>query len=445
MKRSDIFTVPDKNITSDGAVDPMGMQLIWTYFGQKIFNKKLTTVSTDARNYTINLLHHYVLYQLEAQGELRYAMEKYSAYKSEYLTKAGLVIFMENLLVYSLMDQDQQDTVNTIGILGRNKAQKNLAGSKYHQIKIEAEVDKEILVRQIQLGVNGRYKGPFMMMKIIGLKNLNYFDEEFRRIKNDVFDKWEEGRKLADELIEIIKKLLKNGSGEHPVATLDNYKEHKTLWSLYAKCFGQIEVNDTLKNYWSDMLGITTGAASAIYSAATEHNSRSEVIKLACQVDQSPEQLGLLQDILQIEPFLSRCMHAFQLTIDKSCSEISKIKKELNKLRKDLPIKRAVEIAYNSKDPEDDKNKERLKMLVRDLKGNTTSNEKFITAIISYHTKVMKDRGGSAWVELGSNKQIKHNVHQTTRAPIDKVVSGEYWYNSYYIDAIKSIKKGLNP
>ena len=55
MKWSNIFTIPDKNLISDGSVDPMGMQMIWTYFGQLIFHNKLTTVSTDVRNYSINL------------------------------------------------------------------------------------------------------------------------------------------------------------------------------------------------------------------------------------------------------------------------------------------------------------------------------------------------------------------------------------------------------
>ncbi len=47
MKWNDIFTIPDDTLITDGSVDPMGMQMIWTYFGQQVFQNKLTTVSTE--------------------------------------------------------------------------------------------------------------------------------------------------------------------------------------------------------------------------------------------------------------------------------------------------------------------------------------------------------------------------------------------------------------
>ena len=160
MKWSNIFTIPDKDLISDGSVDPMGMQMIWTYFGQLIFHNKLTTVSTDVRNYPINLLHHFVLYrfQQERNEEFNRAQSHFPYYRDAYDTKAGMIIFMEDLLVYSLMDQ--KNTINTIGILGSNKAQDDLdrSNGNYSEIEIHAERTKGVLVRQIQLGVNGRYK-----------------------------------------------------------------------------------------------------------------------------------------------------------------------------------------------------------------------------------------------------------------------------------------------
>ena len=104
MKRSHIFTIPDDTLIKDGSVDPMGMQMIWTYFGQQVFQNKLTTVSTDIRNYTINLIHHLILhkFQQERNDYFVKARNHFPGYTSDYDVKAGLLIFMEDILAYSL-------------------------------------------------------------------------------------------------------------------------------------------------------------------------------------------------------------------------------------------------------------------------------------------------------------------------------------------------------
>ena len=78
MKWSNIFTIPDPSIVQEGSVDPLGMQVIWTHFGQKIFANKLTTVATDIRNYSVNLLHLHVLDRLKNEHSDLYekAIEK---------------------------------------------------------------------------------------------------------------------------------------------------------------------------------------------------------------------------------------------------------------------------------------------------------------------------------------------------------------------------------
>lgn len=41
------FTLPDPEISQESSVDPMGLQVIWTWFGQQVFQDKLTTVAND--------------------------------------------------------------------------------------------------------------------------------------------------------------------------------------------------------------------------------------------------------------------------------------------------------------------------------------------------------------------------------------------------------------
>ena len=56
-----IFTDYDESIFSDSSIDPMGLRIIWTSLGGKIFHNKLNTVSTDIKLYTLNLFHHYLI------------------------------------------------------------------------------------------------------------------------------------------------------------------------------------------------------------------------------------------------------------------------------------------------------------------------------------------------------------------------------------------------
>jgi len=56
-----IFTEYDESIFSDGSIDAMGLRIIWTSVGSKIFHTKLNTISTDIKLYTLNLPHLYLL------------------------------------------------------------------------------------------------------------------------------------------------------------------------------------------------------------------------------------------------------------------------------------------------------------------------------------------------------------------------------------------------
>jgi hypothetical protein len=434
MKWSHIFTLPDNDIISDGAVDPMGMQMIWTYFGQLIFHNKLTTVSTDIRNYTINLLHHLVLYkfQQERNDAFQKAQQHFAYYRDSYDTKAGMLIFMEDLLIYALMDQ--KSSVETLGLLGSNKAQDDIERLGASAIKIQAERTKGVLVRQIQLGVNGRYKGPFMNMGLM-TKNFEYTPKEFERIEQ-LFTQWPEGTKLVHKLMDLLSALLLKSDRDYPIVTLKPYKEDADLWQLYADCFGQPKVNKLLQDYWMEKLGITEGAAKSIF---TEINKMSEqaiptIIAGAFEKENNTTEKELLRWILDLEPFLTRCTHAFYLLADVSTKKTLDAKRNLDMLVSNMPLKSVLPLAGKN---------DRLKMLLDVVKDHTADGIQFGEAILRYHKKIMEDRGGVAWVEL-ENEELKHYIPQTVSVTTENIVSGNYWYNRYYLDAVKSIYNGLN-
>ena len=58
------FTIPDLDLSQESSVDPMGLQVIWTHYGQDIFGEKLTTIANDLRVFTFNLFHNHLINRL---------------------------------------------------------------------------------------------------------------------------------------------------------------------------------------------------------------------------------------------------------------------------------------------------------------------------------------------------------------------------------------------
>src|SRR5688572_15702300 len=96
---SDIFTEPNDAIFSDGSIDPMGLRIIWTSMGNKIFGNRLNTISTDIRFFTLNLFHHSVIQACTRKYEEQFStLVGNSPYNNSADLYDGLVIFLECLM-----------------------------------------------------------------------------------------------------------------------------------------------------------------------------------------------------------------------------------------------------------------------------------------------------------------------------------------------------------
>jgi hypothetical protein len=236
--------------------------------------------------------------------------------------------------------------------------------------------------------------------------------------------------------MDLLSALLLKSDRDYPIVTLKPYKEDADLWQLYADCFGQPKVNKLLQDYWMEKLGITEGAAKSIF---TEINKMSEqaiptIIAGAFEKENNTTEKELLRWILDLEPFLTRCTHAFYLLADVSTKKTLDAKRNLDMLVSNMPLKSVLPLAGKN---------DRLKMLLDVVKDHTADGIQFGEAILRYHKKIMEDRGGVAWVEL-ENEELKHYIPQTVSVTTENIVSGNYWYNRYYLDAVKSIYNGLN-
>jgi hypothetical protein len=433
MKWSNIFTIPDPTIVQEGSVDPLGMQVIWTHFGQKIFANKLTTVATDIRNYTVNLLQLHVLDRLKNEHSELYekAIEKFSSFKNEYDLKAGLLILMEDAMVFSLMLNNNE--VDMLGVLGSYNAEKQLSKDP-NQVVIEAEKSKGVLVRQLQLGVTGRYKGPFINMGLL-TKTLQH-SGDWVEIKT-VIDQWQEGKQLASVLLKFICKIIETKEGNYPTLTLFELRQNTEVINHYVNCFGKFKMNAALHKFWLEKLGLEGGAAKSIYDqvGSTEKGIHTSVILEQARQTQSGKAELQLEQILRLEPFLSSVSQLFYLMTDIGNKKLSNILEQVEQLADRINQADISDMEIESP---------RLRTLVKFMKETNGESIQIAHKIVEYHTLIMQNRGGAAWVEI-QDDQLKHYIAQRTPISTKDFLLNNYWYHDYYLGPIRSIYFGLNP
>jgi hypothetical protein len=418
----------------EGSVDPLGMQVIWTHFGQKVFANKLTTVATDIRNYTVNLLQLYVLYRLKNEQSDIYekALEKYSSYKNEYDLKAGLLILMEDAMIYSLMLNNHKEEVDTLGLLGSYNAEKQLIKSP-EDIVIEAVKSKGVLVRQLQLGVTGRYKGPFINMGLL-TKTLQH-SGDWNEVST-VIDHWREGNKLSDVLLKMICNLIENKAGNYPILTLKELQDTPEIISQFVSCLGKLDMTEGLRKFWLEKLGLEKGAAKALYDqvGSSEKGIHASVIIEQARKTQSGEAELQLEQILRLEPFLSSISQIFYLMTDIGNKKLSNIQDQVELLCDRINVSDISDLERESP---------RLKTLVKYMKEANGVAAQIAEKIVEYHTLIMQNRGGAAWVEI-EDDQFKHYIAQRTPVTTQDFLQNNYWYHDYYLGSLRSIYLGLN-
>lgn len=224
----DIFTIPDSNIVKVSTEDPLGLQAIWVPFGQAIFNNRITTISNDLRNYTLNLVNHYCIYKLshEYADQFKNAKKKFNGYKNDYDVKAGMLIFLENLYAFVMFLEETDINIDKRGVLGISNAEKKYNEEGFN-IEIVANSNDGVLINQINLGVNGRYKGPFVK---IGFFNRQFnFNPTLWEEVDSIIQNNKNLKLLTDILIQHLLNLCQQEKSDYPRVVLKKiHRDGKT-------------------------------------------------------------------------------------------------------------------------------------------------------------------------------------------------------------------------
>ena len=389
MNICDIFSEYDKNLHVKLHLDPLGFQVVWSNLGQEIFQNRLTTVAFDIRNYNLNLFNHIIIYELEFKSDELFSKEE----------KEKLIINLENIFVFSWYQyQDWRS-----GILGSFNAKRKFKNLKKLKIDLNEKIeDIEVLKRQKVLGVNGRYKGPFI--------RIGFFDEEYKyneemmnEAKNQLF-KNKSAKKLIKKLVELFEK--------------EQFLIDSNITKQYNEIFAERKKLE-LKEFWKSKL-LDTDEAKKIYKILLKDDSLSvKEIFGKC-----PKICKTAQKIRKIEPYLAYLYLLFNYFLILDGENILEIKyfSKLNQYKNEI------------KNIEFDRKNELLN--IKDAKS-----------LIEYHKHIMQMRNQRPWLEEVDGK-IKVNIledvdKEKLEKELSKKIEDVDWIHGYYIDSLKEIKKGL--
>jgi len=452
MYLKQFFTEYDDSLTHTLNIDPLGMTVIWSAFGQKIFNNRVSSISNDVRNYTLNLVHHLAIKELiesniNIQGKLAHVYPQVDS----LAFKQACLIHAENIFVYSVLSTEKQ--VDTLGILGASKGRAKLEKENGVLLYFSHTSASHLLVRQLTLGVSGRYKTPFI--------DMCFFDKDYRYNHPKFNIAWKKASAFINACEEL--KIVKNQLKDHLSKLLLSNKQNpsvnfslvpKELKDSYTNAFSSAEhIGSMSKDFWLDITELNKGAAGCLYQVIQnnyEQMTRQQLFEQALAL--SPDHLvtNKLQNIIDIEPFLAECDLLFTVLMSqrnqtgeelfKSYQALGRDAKTLSSLAISLVGNLQIQKVLGST------GLSRFKSLLNLADKYTGKDEErfqhVVAVLLKYHAGIMSKRGQSAWVEVDGQGDFRCNVK------LSKLPSGEQrppsaWYHRYYISEFKQLIHGL--
>lgn len=448
------LTEYDDSLSGESYIDPLGMLIIWSAYGQEIFKNRVNSISNDVRNYTLNLFNHYLVRRLIQDESVRLSKRMTDVYggKDTLFFKYACLLHLENLFVFSILKHEGKG-VDSSGVLGISNGRRRWNEAEEDpRLIFSHDKPGQLLVRQIGLGVSGRYKTPLM--------EIGYFDGNYHYHLPSAETLWQgaecfiAGNKslheLADRLLKHMQEMLTQNS-KQPEIQFSAIPEE--LPRAYAKTFKSSGyVGRYARDYWLSVTGLDIGAAGALL-AVLDENAKNESPedfapqRLMAMTDRTallPEERHKLEYIEQLEPFLANAMLLFTLLTHKKAQPLPAVSDRWNDFGRDeqtLPrraqeLKNSGNLLYVVKGAA----RVRLDALLELADATTLSDQ--IRLLVEYHGRVMAERGQQPWLALDDNG-IKVHARPMHKPSKEEWPNG-VWYHSYYLPQFKWLVRGYH-
>lgn len=447
------LTEYDDSLSGDSFIDPIGTLIVWSALGRQIFDNRVNSVSNDVRNYTLNLLHHHLVRKLVLDDEVQLSSSLRRQYgdKKSLAFKQACLILLENLFVFSVLRHEGMAGVETTGVLGISKARQRWEqNGEQTQLIFTHGSDGQVLVRQLGLGISGRYKTPLM--------KIGFFDSDYQYHLPKFQPCWSRAETFichSSSALATLERKIYGFLKEH-LPTLKHtgvipFKHVPSdLTKGYTKAFGSSPaVGAYARDFWLAETGLDTGAAGAIFNVLVADLDREagarETVERAIEHAERPEDRDKLEQIARVEPFLADCALLFSLmttTREQSVDAVARTWRDAFG-RGDTQLPKLADRAGDITELPALKGTQagdRFVALQHAAREDKTQEQ--IQALAKYHSKVMDLRGQPAWLSIDDGAKIKVHARTTAPPPPDLRPPGS-WINNYYLPQFTSLVKGL--
>lgn len=460
MQLSQFVTDYDESLSGDSYIDPMGELVIWSTFGGEIFHGKVNSISNDVRNYTLNLLNHAVIRHLIEDNSVE--VGKWLAAeigdKHSLSFRQACLVYLENIFSYVMVSAESDSGIDTAGILGGSKARLGLDGEADPELILSHKASAHLLVRQLTLGVSGRYKTPFMSM--------DFYDGNYHYHLPKSSALWEKTLQLFSSqpaLGELYSQacthlatVINESTAKRLVPPTRYLSElPESLKAAYRAAMATPGVvGAQTRDFWLDLTGLDRGAAGALLGVlddwadqGSEASQQDDVVFAQalkrCLKAGEVNEASAVQHILTVEPLLAEADLLFTLALHQRNQSVADVEANWRALGRDeqtLPSAAAAVRAMPSLQPVlIGTASRRLEKLLIAAESETVEEQ--LRLVLEYHRDVMRGRGQLPWVAASGAKQIK--VEARTRAlPDPKKRPPGTWVNEYYLSQFRNLVDG---
>ncbi|PSS58960.1 hypothetical protein [Pseudomonas sp. BBP2017] len=446
------LTEYDESLGNELNIDPLGLQVIWSGFGQQIFQNRISSISNDIRNFTLNLFNHFLIKSLVEDDSIALGIGLRKIYngKHDLKFKHACLVYLENLNVYSVIAHENTAGLETTGVLGISKARRGWFDSTGNPSLTFSHVpEAQVLVRQTLLGVSGRYKTPLVEM--------GFFDRHYRYNLPTATLLWKDVDALISNtptlfrLYNLLRPHLKDllaSSRSQPKTDFQDIPA--TLPKAMVEAFASsAAVGARTCDFWLSITGLDRGAPGALYNvlSSPKHGdgSAANVFEEAMKQPLAKDAQRKLAHVRLLEPLLSEVDLLFHLMLAEKSQPVRRVWQRWKALGRNTSTLATCAAAINADTSMttvlSTTGQARLQSLLN-VAGQGGADAQMDT-LLSYHALIMESRGQSPWVTRADGNQLKIHVRPRSEpTPAERPLGG--WVHQYYIPQFRHLLAGLH-
>lgn len=399
----------DDRARPKGSRDPLGFEMVWSHYGRKVIGN-LTTVTGSLENFSVALLGFYWANELNPTS-VGTAKERSKRIKETFLRYEQLAGYLRHI---HKTGPNSEEKDRGESILGSRRIKSRIETGR---ITLGPEDEHQILSSQATLGLWGLYYSAMKATELVkdddrGLTGQG--KEIARLIEQKLGSDADELKKLLEKNKKLVKEDIEKQCKKFFDAIRDPEACGKLLKNLMVGSNKDKQLAEVQIALWE---------ATQLY--LKEERPGPFVISNIKDKTQNADLINRLSDIESVERLLVAINNLFRYFQRKNGAELSEVIKEVSKKK------------YNyAKFPEPEQLKgapygEKLTAIRNDLFNNDV--EQAIAKILELNKEVMKDRGGSSWVEIEKSKTLLVRVPDETAELLEQKELQIRWDYSYFL------------